>query len=42
MYLFIFFRVKENEAKETARVPHTLRVVKPDDEAAPNAAMRRY
>jgi hypothetical protein len=39
--LFIFFPVKENEPKETARVPRLLRVAKPGNEAAPHAAMRR-
>ncbi|MDJ0809591.1 MAG: hypothetical protein QNJ01_05780 [Desulfobacterales bacterium] len=39
--LFIFFRVKENEPKETARAPLTLRVSQPFFEAAPHAAMRR-
>ncbi|MDJ0876362.1 MAG: hypothetical protein QNJ48_06920 [Desulfobacterales bacterium] len=37
---FIFFRVEENEPKEDARGPHTLRVAKPVDEAAPHAAIR--
>ncbi|MDJ0665850.1 MAG: hypothetical protein QNJ61_01190 [Desulfobacterales bacterium] len=39
--LFIFFRGKENEPEETARVPRILRVAHPVVEAAPNAAMRR-
>jgi hypothetical protein len=38
---FIFFHVEENEAKEDARVPLTLRVVQPADDAAPRAAVRR-
>jgi len=38
---FIFFRVKENEPKESAVSRFTLRVVQPVDEAAPRAAMRR-
>jgi len=33
--------VKKNESKENAPVPLTLRIVQPDDEAAPHAAMRR-
>jgi hypothetical protein len=32
---------KKTEAKENARVPRTLRVVQPADDAAPRAAMRR-
>ncbi len=32
---------QENEPKEDARVPRTLCVAKPDNEAAPYAAMRR-
>ena len=39
---FIFFRVEENEPKEDACAPRTLRVAKPNDETAPNAAMLRY
>ncbi len=38
---FIFFRVEENEPKEDACAPRTLRVAKPNDETAPNAAMLR-
>ena len=33
--------MEENEPKEAARVPHTLRVAKPDNGAAHHAAMRR-
>jgi hypothetical protein len=39
--LFIFFHGEENEPIEDARVPLTLRVAKPDNEAAPHAALRR-
>ncbi|MDJ0810240.1 MAG: hypothetical protein QNJ01_09070, partial [Desulfobacterales bacterium] len=38
--LFIFFHVEENEPKEDARVPRTLRVAKPVNDAAPHAAIR--
>ncbi len=38
---FIFCHVTENEAKEHARAPLTLRVAQPLPEAAPHAAMRR-
>jgi hypothetical protein len=37
---FIFFHVKEMEAKENARVPRILRVVQSADDAALLAAMR--
>ncbi len=39
--MFIFFHVEENEPKEDALAPLTLRVTKPASEAAPHAAMRR-
>jgi hypothetical protein len=35
------FTRKKTEAKENARVPRTLRVVQPADDAAPRTAMQR-
>jgi hypothetical protein len=41
LYVFIFLHAQENEPKEGARAPLILRVTKPNDETAPNAAMLR-